>query len=81
MYAKSLSECKLCHAGMFCGEAQRNEGTICPEGYVCPRGSIANQWPCPKGTYGGYMEGKKSLDECAVCPPGHVCGEACTAPE
>jgi hypothetical protein len=94
LYARVLTDCKMCQAGMYCDLGTADDGVICPEGYVCPRGATielnedlyleyarASYTPCPPGTYGGYMEGKKSIDECLVCPPGYICGSATTEPE
>jgi hypothetical protein len=75
----SLNDCKTCPSGTSCGEGATTS-TTCGMGYYCPTGVAAPGYPCPAGTFGGYMSGKIDPAQCLTCPPGHYCPEGSETP-
>jgi hypothetical protein len=79
LYGMSLNDCKTCPSGTSCGEGATTS-TTCGKGYYCPTGVAAPGYPCPAGTFGGYMSGKIDPAQCLTCPPGHYCEEGAEDP-
>ena len=90
--AVNVSECLLCHSGMFCSQRGLSgpEGE-CDEGFYCPRGQVSprpEQFMCPKGSScpnesslpqpcpAGTYQDETMQSDCKVCPPGYFCSNA-----
>ena len=74
------SQCDICDAGKYCPAGEAAPRGDCPPGYYCPNGTrVAEQFPCPNGTYNPEF-GKFSQDQCLNCIQGHFCEKATVQP-
>ncbi|XP_070552128.1 fibrillin-2-like [Ptychodera flava] len=71
--------CKTCLAGYYCDNSQGvvviNDTITCPAGHYClPGTERADQYPCPRGTYGNDT-GYDQVVDCTPCSGGQYCEE------
>lgn len=85
---KRQKKCIDCPEGSYCdpnearlnsssGSNSSSHGSIvpvdCPVGYYCPlKTTSANQYPCPKGTFGNTTK-LVAKEQCLQCTKGHYC--------
>ena len=66
-------DCPPCQAGYYCDGSDGTQQTECPRGYYCEASTlVANQYPCPAGTYFDDLKGTNS-GVCVPCPAGFYC--------
>lgn len=70
-----MSSCNECMEGFYCPSTTMTDYKLyeCPTGHYCPKNtSLANQYPCPAGTYSN-VTGNTKIEDCKPCPPGRYC--------
>ena len=74
------SQCDICPERKYCPGGEPEPRGDCPPGYYCPSGTrVAEQFPCPNGTYNPEYA-KARVDECLNCTQGHFCELATVQP-
>ena len=74
------SQCDVCPKRKYCPGGEPAPRGDCPPGYYCPEGTrVAEQFPCPNGTYNPHYA-KARVDECLDCTQGHFCELATVQP-
>jgi len=65
--------CIDCPAGYYCDYDDPTDKKQCPAGFYCPLGTkVANQNPCPQGSYSTTVGSSVSTD-CKLCDLGFYC--------
>ena len=76
----NASQCDICDPGKYCPGGEATPRGSCPPGHYCPAGTrVAEQFPCPNGTYNPEF-GKSSVDQCLNCTQGHFCEKGTVQP-
>lgn len=74
------SQCDICPERKYCPGGEPEPRGDCPPGHYCPSGTrVAEQFPCPNGTYNPHYA-KASVDECLNCTQGHFCEKGTVQP-
>lgn len=74
------SQCDICPERKYCPGGEAAPRGDCPPGYYCPNGTrVAEQFPCPNGTYNPHYA-KAKVEECLKCTQGHFCEKATVQP-
>lgn len=74
------SQCDICPETKYCPGGEPEPRGDCPPGYYCPSGTrVAEQFPCPNGTYNPDYA-KARVEECRYCTQGHFCELATVQP-